>query len=136
MSLGGRNMRMRTFAGAGLVILFAVVPGAARAMPPSGSPHSHTRPGQAAMHPAPTHADALTGVSCPRVGHCVAVGSYVVGTATKTLAESLNGTIWRVRSTPNPVGATIARLGALACTRTSACMAVGFSGTNFNFLRP
>lgn len=67
----------------------------------------------------------LAAVSCPRARSCTAVGSH--GTTQATLAESWNGTAWRVRPTPNPAGATASELVAVSCTAPTSCVAVGDS---------
>jgi hypothetical protein len=69
------------------------------------------------------------GVSCPTSTDCTAVGNYqaVAGGPLVTLAEQWNGTTWSVQATPNPSGSTFNQLNGVACTSSSACVAVGNS---------
>lgn len=73
----------------------------------------------------------LGAVSCTGAGACEAVGSYVktVGLH-KTLAESWNGTKWKIQASPNPSGSLTSILTAVSCTRPRACQAVGFNLSN------
>jgi hypothetical protein len=67
----------------------------------------------------------LSGVSCPAAGACTAVGSYDNSSGvTVTLAESWNGTSWRIQATPDP-GATFSQLSGVSCPAAGACTAVG-----------
>lgn len=77
--------------------------------------------------PAPViHDGQLLAVSCTSPSACVAVGSATNSGGTQvTLAERWNGTSWKVRSTPDPNGATQSSLDGVSCTSTSACTAVG-----------
>jgi hypothetical protein len=67
----------------------------------------------------------LAGVKCTTTTNCVAVGSYVTGGTTKTLVERWNGSAWSIVASPNPAGATVSRLQAVACPLTTACFATG-----------
>jgi hypothetical protein len=79
----------------------------------------------------------LRGVACTSAGSCWAVGSLTVGYGVgETLAEQWTGTSWVVVSTgyplpipplrlPIPSTLPQAELGAIACSSTSMCMAVG-----------
>jgi hypothetical protein len=72
----------------------------------------------------------LNDVSCTSPSSCMAVGS--AGTAkdsTKaTLAESWNGTAWKLVSTPPPPGPGDTALSSVFCTATASCMAAGYYG--------
>jgi hypothetical protein len=46
----------------------------------------------------------LQGISCLKVGECMAVGSYTHESKSFTLAEAWNGTTWSLWSTPNRTG--------------------------------
>ncbi len=70
---------MRTFAGAGLVMLLAMAPGAAGATALSGSDRGAWAGPGAATPGTSARADVLDSVSCKRAGHCIAVGYKVVG---------------------------------------------------------
>jgi hypothetical protein len=84
-----------------------------------------------AVVPTPklAHAGALLdGVSCTSPSSCMAVGS--AGTArddTKvTLAESWNGTAWKLVSTPPPAAPGDTSLSSVSCTAPASCMAAGY----------
>jgi hypothetical protein len=87
--------------------------------------------------PAGAVASSLVGVSCSMTADCTAVGhSYDLEGTEVTLAESWNGTAWKVLSTPNPKGATSSFLdGGVSCGDATSCLAVGSysnaSGTPF-----
>jgi hypothetical protein len=66
----------------------------------------------------------LTGVSCPAVRFCVAVGGFVSGH--RTLAEVWRGTKWRAQPLPSPARAVSSSLGDVSCRTTKFCRAVGF----------
>ncbi len=69
---------------------------------------------------------ALGGVDCTSSTACIAVGQNVTGVLeSMTLAESWNGTEWKVVTTPGK-----GSLGGISCTSSSACTAVG--GTGFS----
>jgi hypothetical protein len=69
-------------------------------------------------------------VSCAAANSCMAVGGYTKASgAGVALAERWNGTSWRILPTPNPPGTTVNDLFGVACTSSSACMAVGISVT-------
>ena len=82
---------------------------------------------QATPDPAGATASALVGLSCRTAKACWAVGhSYDTSGTELTLAESLNGTVWQVRATPNPAGATASYIdGGVSCSGPNACSAVG-----------
>jgi hypothetical protein len=76
--------------------------------------------------PAGAQAPALNGVSCTSAGACAAVGSYFsMAGGPLTLAETWNGTAWRVQASPNPVAQGRNQLNTVSCTTPSACTAVG-----------
>jgi hypothetical protein len=89
--------------------------------------------------PNPTGAtiSQLAGVSCTSATNCVAVGRYTTSTAAnaadagpfKTLVEQWNGTTWTIVASPNPAGATFARLDRVSCTAVNNCMAIGVAST-------
>jgi hypothetical protein len=68
----------------------------------------------------------LSGVSCTSSMACTAVGDGGSNSGTAvTLAERWNGANWAIQPTPNPAGSTQSSLGAVSCTLTTACTAVG-----------
>ncbi len=86
--------------------------------------------------PAHTHAD-LYGISCTSASDCTAVGSWTRNSRqpttlpppTRTLVEHWNGSTWSIVKSPNlPMPSN--SLSAVACTRTSGCIAVGASGNS------
>jgi hypothetical protein len=79
--------------------------------------------------PIPGGAGRLTSVSCPRPARCTAVGSFLSGprhnSPGRTLAESWNGSRWRVRATPAISGQRRRLLTSVSCPRPARCIAVG-----------
>ncbi len=75
---------------------------------------------------------SLTGVACPNLKGCFAVGSYTTPSFTNTLIEHWNGTEWGIQASPNPPGAA-ANLRSIACPSTKSCFAVGSSATGSGF---
>ena len=76
--------------------------------------------------PAGARNTSLLGVSCPAVGDCIAVGSYLSSTGTEqTLVEDWNGSAWTIDSAVVPPGAQASRLSAVSCASVTACTAVG-----------
>jgi hypothetical protein len=76
--------------------------------------------------------DGLSGVSCPAVRSCMAVGSRINGSDVQvTLAERWDGRRWRVLATPSP-GPHLNVLDGVSCPTATNCMAVGYydAGTN------
>jgi hypothetical protein len=77
--------------------------------------------------PAPAPAGArqtsLSGVSCPSARTCTAVGYYTSTSGQqRALAESWDGSRWRVQAIASPVGTV---LRGVSCTAPRACTAVG-----------
>jgi hypothetical protein len=80
----------------------------------------------ALARPAGAQATALNGVSCTSASFCTAVGDYFSPSAGPlTLAETWNGTAWRVRPSPSPLIAGRNQLNTVSCTSPRACTAVG-----------
>jgi hypothetical protein len=87
------------------------------------SPHWYI---QGAPAPAGASASVFSGVSCPVLSYCIAVGHSTDATSNNhTLAERWDGTSWAIQTTPNPSGATNSRLNGISCTTMTACTAVG-----------
>jgi hypothetical protein len=75
--------------------------------------------------PAEDKEGAFSGISCPAVEHCVAVGTYYSKTlGIQPLVENLSGTKWTWQTLPGS-GLISAELAGVSCTSTSACTAVG-----------
>src|SRR5215470_10346493 len=71
--------------------------------------------------PSPgTHLNVLTGVSCPAVANCTAVGYYDAAGSPQAFAEQWNGASWTTLVIPHN-GA----LKAVSCPAVNSCMAVG-----------
>jgi hypothetical protein len=62
----------------------------------------------------------LLAVSCPAVGHCVAVGYYDSAGSPQNLAEELTGSGWHVLATSQS-----GTLTGISCLTTSDCVATG-----------
>jgi hypothetical protein len=79
--------------------------------------------------PGGATSSVLNGVSCSAANACTAVGSYINGTDTLTLADRWNGTSWTAQSTPNETGTFGGPapnvLTGVSCPASSACTAVG-----------
>jgi hypothetical protein len=75
---------------------------------------------------------SLTGVSCPNLKGCFAVGSYSTASATSTLVEHWNGSEWGIQASPNPPGGA-ANLRSIACPSPKSCFAVGGTATGSGF---
>jgi len=93
------------------------------------TPHRHTLGTTWSAQPTPNRTQPnglFLGVSCPAQGWCMAVGDSVNPSGrTVVLAESWNGTGWKVLATPrlNPAGS--AELDGVSCTSATSCLAVG-----------
>lgn len=73
----------------------------------------------------------LTGVSCPAVNRCIAVGGYITAPSSLAIAESWNGSTWAIQPLPSPAKAGGTFPQAISCRSTAACTAVGnyYNGT-------
>jgi hypothetical protein len=82
---------------------------------------------QPSPNPSGAGSAGFAGVSCPSATACMATGSSIdqTGESQFTLAESWNGTGWKLLNTPNPSGSSQAELLGVSCTSPSGCMAVG-----------
>lgn len=82
---------------------------------------------QPTILPAGSESASLSGVSCPSATACTAVGSAFVKATHRSvnLAETWNGTSWRVQAIPTPKASTNGALVAISCTSRRACTAVG-----------
>ncbi len=89
---------------------------------------------QASPNPRGKTLSSLYSVSCVRATTCTAVGQYVNGGTTLTLAENWNGARWTIQSTPNPSRSSptfTATLSSIACPSATRCVAVGGYSANF-----
>jgi hypothetical protein len=78
--------------------------------------------------PSPGTNAFLWAVSCTSATACTAVGDYAPKSRKEvelTLAERWNGKKWTYEPTPNPAGATLARLVGVSCSSADVCIAVG-----------
>jgi hypothetical protein len=69
----------------------------------------------------------LERVACTSDAACTAVGGYRKQPSGKlvTLAERWDGSAWTIQHTPNPGKLRVGALYGVACTSSSACIAVG-----------
>jgi hypothetical protein len=75
-----------------------------------------------------TPRSSLNAVACPTTSACLAVGWYEdSSTDFVPLAEAWNGTKWTMSAPPNPSGSMDTELNGVACTSSTACLAVGSS---------
>ncbi len=71
----------------------------------------------------------IGGVSCTSSSACTTIGDYELEASPgllQSLAERWNGSEWKIQSSPNPSGAKRTVMGDLACSSSTACMAVGY----------
>ena len=85
---------------------------------------------QSTPNPAGATFGGLFEVACTSPSACMAVGTWQHNSKTyDTLAESWNGSLWKIKRTLNHVaGATNSALYGLSCPSSTACMAVGSFG--------
>jgi hypothetical protein len=81
---------------------------------------------QVVSQPLEAKTSELLGVSCVTSTACVAVGYYFANGADRMLAESWNGSQWRVEPTPTPLGAKTGHLASVSCSSKTKCVAVGY----------
>ncbi len=74
---------------------------------------------------------ALTAISCPATGDCVAVGQGLSGN-TISAVTSNGGLDWTVQQLPSEVGS----LTGISCPTTQACFAVGQASEPYNSFTP
>lgn len=81
---------------------------------------------QASASPAGANPSQLSSDSCVTARDCVAVGGYAKNATTgNTLAETWNGSRWRIEATPNPAGQVFSAFNAISCATARSCVAVG-----------
>jgi hypothetical protein len=73
---------------------------------------------------------SLKSVSCTSSTACTAVGSFVSSSNIEPLVERWNGTTWTIQSTPAAPTKDFYQLLGVACTSSTACIAVGDNVTN------
>ncbi|HEY2575846.1 MAG TPA: hypothetical protein VGI74_06015, partial [Streptosporangiaceae bacterium] len=77
-------------------------------------------------NPATSDGAFLQGISCTSASACIAVGFWTHGAKGPfILAETWNGSTWKMLTVPTPAGATGTSLYAISCSSASACTAVG-----------
>jgi hypothetical protein len=80
---------------------------------------------QSTPNPSSGVRNALVSVSCASSKACMAVGSGTDSSGNSALiAESWNGTTWKLLTTPQPAGSTTAQFNTVSCTSSTACEAV------------
>jgi hypothetical protein len=87
---------------------------------------------QSTPNPSGATSSQLSEVSCKTASSCEAVGQFVSGGVTQTLAAGWNGSNWAVQSTPNVSGAAQSVLSGVSCPSATVCEAVGSSATGPN----
>jgi hypothetical protein len=75
--------------------------------------------------PGGNSTDELQGVKCRSAQWCMAVGTKASGNDFVPVADRWNGSAWTPTKAPAPAGATNSDLGAVACSGTTACTAIG-----------
>ena len=84
---------------------------------------------QSTPNPVEQTESRLEGVSCSSSTACIAVGQYRKNSEPEnkhlSFAERWNGIEWLLESTPSPAGVTQSWLGAVSCSSSTACTAVG-----------
>jgi hypothetical protein len=82
--------------------------------------------------PSETVSFKLSGIACPSLGECTAVGSYVNGVGTRVpLAERAANverdaaSEWSLQAAPTPAGAKASSLAGVSCASSKSCVAVG-----------
>ncbi|HYA44127.1 MAG TPA: hypothetical protein VED59_00860, partial [Acidimicrobiales bacterium] len=73
-----------------------------------------------------TDQSILTGVSCPSMATCFAVGSSGAGPSSQMLIESWDGGTWSIDPSPDPAGSQADQLNGVSCSSAQWCVAVGF----------
>jgi hypothetical protein len=73
--------------------------------------------------------DDLASVSCTSATHCFSVGSGDVGGSFDLFGEQWDGTSWSLVHMPTPGGAPVSALGGVSCPSSTACLAVGYHGS-------
>jgi hypothetical protein len=111
---------MKRIAGAGALVLIAVVAGASQAAAAGGSswklqPIQSSKIGQA----------RLAAISCGAVTTCMAVGTERAKSF--GFAELWNGSAWKPAVIAEPSGANLSGLQGVSCLSASACTVVGYS---------
>jgi hypothetical protein len=74
---------------------------------------------------SPQEVNILGTVSCTSTTNCVAVGTYVGATASRTLIETFDGANWVVTPSPNTADTEGNTLNGVSCVSPSSCEAVG-----------
>ncbi|MGH3158569.1 MAG: hypothetical protein ACRDNF_18620 [Streptosporangiaceae bacterium] len=78
---------------------------------------------QTPAQPAGATSSSLTGVSCPAVGACMAVGEFEGnGNPFAAFADQWNGSTWTIETLPNALSSDI---NSVSCVSMTDCVAVG-----------
>ena len=81
---------------------------------------------QSTPNPTGAAATILVGVSCTAADLCIAAGGHLTpANVSKSLAETWDGTTWKIQAMPNPVGSTYTLPIAVSCAAAGSCTAVG-----------
>ncbi len=88
-------------------------------------------------NPAGAASSYLFGVSCRQYGDCVTVGSSIGKSGGwRALAETWNGTSWRLTPPVFPAGAQSSNLYDVSCALPASCLAVGSYADRQGQVRP
>ena len=83
----------------------------------------------ASPNPGGTTFTVLSGLACPGVTSCFAVGNYGSNSDRRTLIARWDGTSWSIVASPHPA-AVQSHLTNARCLSTTSCYAVGAYGDN------
>lgn len=117
---------MKSVFRAALLALFAFLPACALVLPQAADASAKWTV-QTTPNPTGATSSELYGVSCKTSTACIAAGSFENSAGSEVpLAESWNGTAWTVQEPPKVSGAKESYLKGVACTSSTACVAVGY----------
>jgi hypothetical protein len=93
----------------------------------SGGTWTATAVPTAGLNPPASLGAALTKVSCPAAGSCVALGIYdIASVGTQTVIETLSGGSWTAATAPAPAPDNDVVLQDLSCPAAGSCAAAGY----------
>lgn len=67
----------------------------------------------------------LSAISCTALTSCLALGSYSDGSLSHMLAETWNGSAWKIAPVASQFSAALVEVDAMACVSATDCVAVG-----------
>jgi hypothetical protein len=75
---------------------------------------------------------SMSGVSCPSIGNCVAVGSFASNTSSAMVVAETGGKWRQAQWIAIPNGASYSYMSGVSCPSVGNCIAVGFYGDSAN----